>query len=160
MKKEVTYDVDLPNNNVYDEKCPIIYALDVIGQKWKLPIIWYLFKKDVTRYSELKKNIKGITNMMLSKCLKELELSQLITRKQYDIIPPKVEYSLTGRGKALIPTLNELYTWGNEQMEIEKNWLKTPPQTYIIFMTEVVLDGYDFFIICKNIRGFEMKADE
>ena len=120
MKNHQTYDVKLPGLNVYETKCPIIYALDLIGQKWKLPILWYLFQKDVTRYNELKRSVKGITNMMLTKSLQELEGHGLVKRVQYATIPPKVEYSLTARGRSLIPALDALYAWGQEQLELKR----------------------------------------
>jgi DNA-binding HxlR family transcriptional regulator len=56
--------------------------------------------------------------MMLTKSLRELEMNGLIMRKEYNSNPPKVEYSLTERGNALLPALNDLYTWGEEQMKI------------------------------------------
>ena len=118
MIKQQTYDVNLPGLNIYETKCPIIYALDLIGQKWKLPILWYLFQKDAIRYNELKRSVNGITNMMLTKSLQELEGHGLVNRVQYETFPPKVEYSLTERGKALIPALDALYAWGKEQLEI------------------------------------------
>lgn len=124
MTIEISYNPELPEGNVYETKCPIIYALDIVGQKWKLPIMWYLFQNESTRYNELKRKINGITNMMLTKSLKELEENQLILRKQYETIPPKVEYSLTERGKALLPTLNELYKWGEEQLKLAQDKIK------------------------------------
>ncbi|AKA70933.1 winged helix-turn-helix transcriptional regulator [Clostridium scatologenes] len=107
-------------NNIYETKCPLIYALQIIGQKWKLPIMWYLFENNFTRYNELKRKVKGITNMMLTKSLKELEEHNLIVRIQYETIPPKVEYALTERGKALLPALNELSIWGEEQLKLDE----------------------------------------
>lgn len=107
-------------NNIHETKCPLIYALEIIGQKWKLPIMWYLFENNFTRYNELKRKVKGITNMMLTKSLKELEEHNLIVRIQYETIPPKVEYALTERGKALLPALNELSIWGEEQLKLDK----------------------------------------
>lgn len=111
---------EFPVDNIYESNCPLLYALDIVGKKWKLPIMWYLAQDEKTRYNELKRKLKGITNMMLTKSLKELEEHQLIIRTQYDSIPPKVEYSLTERGKALLPTLNELTIWGEEQMRLDK----------------------------------------
>lgn len=61
-------------NNIYETKCPRIYALEIIGQKWKLPIMWYLFENNFTRYNELKRKVKGITNMILTKSLDELSI--------------------------------------------------------------------------------------
>jgi len=121
MDNDMNSNTEFPNDNIYETQCPVIYALDIVGQKWKLPIMWYLLKKDATRYNELKRKVKGITNMMLTKSLQELEAHKLIVRTQYETIPPKVEYSLTERGKALLPSLNELSAWGKEQIEIDKS---------------------------------------
>lgn len=116
---KIKYSVKLPDENIYDSDCPILYALNIIGQKWKLPILWQLMSSDVTRYNELKRSLNGITNIMLTKCLRELEEHNLVKRVEYDTKSPKVEYSLTDRGKALIPTLNDLYTWGEEQYKLD-----------------------------------------
>jgi DNA-binding HxlR family transcriptional regulator len=96
--------------------CPVIYALNLIGGKWQIPIIWALSRHRVLRYQELKRNIGGITNMMLSQSLKELESNGLVTRVQYPEIPPRVEYSLTEAGLRLLPAIDELAKWGLEQM--------------------------------------------
>lgn len=120
MNNDMNCSEEFPIDNIYERKCPLIYALDIIGQKWKLPIMWYLFDNDFTRYNELKRKVKGITNMMLTKSLKELEEHNLIVRIQYETIPPKVEYALTERGKALLPALNELSIWGEEQLKLDK----------------------------------------
>lgn len=121
MKNNIDCDNEYPSKSIYETECPVIYALNIVGQKWKLPIMWYLFKNEYTRYNDLKRQVKGITNMMLTKSLKELEGHGLIYRKQYNVIPPRVEYSLTERGKALLPTLDALYDWGKEQIEIDKS---------------------------------------
>lgn len=119
MSTETSYDTEFHVDNIYEIQCPVIYALDIVGQKWRLPIMWYLARTEPVRYNELKRRIKGITNMMLTKNLKELEEHKLISRTQYETIPPKVEYSLTERGKALLPALNELYRWGEEQIKLD-----------------------------------------
>lgn len=110
-----------PSENIYEIQCPIIYALDILGQKWKIPILYYLIKHEATRYNQLKRAITGITNMMLTKSLRELENHNLITRIQYETIPPKVEYSVTERGKTLFSALHQLYLWGEEQLAIERS---------------------------------------
>mgnify|MGYP002863273512 CR=1 FL=1 len=102
------------DENIYDTDCPILYAMELIGQKWKLPILWYLHEKPTTRFNELKRRIPGITTMMLTKSLRELESCGLVNRRVYEVIPPKVEYSLTGRGKSLMPILDQLCEWGDE----------------------------------------------
>jgi len=92
--------------------CPLTYALDLIGGKWRLPIIWALSQNETLRYNELKRKIDGITNMMLSQVLKEMEGYGLVNREQFMEIPPRVEYSLTDAGKDLIPALVSLAKWG------------------------------------------------
>ena len=108
----------LPSNeNIYETDCPILYAMEIIGQKWKLPILWYIADKEVIRYNELQRKVVGITATMLTKDLRELENDGLISRKQYSTIPPTVEYSLTEKGKTLIPALDTLYQWADDQMK-------------------------------------------
>lgn len=96
------------------DNCPLTFALNIIGGKWRLPIIWALSKNGTMRYNELKRNINGITNMMLTQSLKELELDGIISRKQFMEIPPRVEYSLTDNGEELIPALKALADWGEK----------------------------------------------
>ena len=91
--------------------------MEIIGQKWKLPILWYIADKEVIRYNELQRKVVGITATMLTKDLRELENDGLISRKQYSTIPPTVEYSLTEKGKTLIPALDTLYQWADDQMK-------------------------------------------
>lgn len=96
------------------DNCPLTYALNLIGGKWRLPIIWALSKNGNMRYNELKRSIDGVTNMMLTQSLKDLELYGIINRKQYMEVPPRVEYSLTELGEELIPALKALASWGNK----------------------------------------------
>ena len=96
------------------DSCPLTLALNIIGGKWRLPIIWVLSKNGTMRYNELKRSIDGITNMMLTQSLKELESNDIINRKQYMEIPPRVEYSLTDNGESLIPALKALASWGKK----------------------------------------------
>lgn len=74
------------------DNCPLTFALNVIGGKWRLPIIWLLSKEGAVRYNELKRRIDNITNMMLTQSLKELESSGIVERQQFMEIPPQVEY--------------------------------------------------------------------
>lgn len=105
------------NENIYETKCPILFAMEIIGQKRKLPILWYIADKEVIRYNELQRKVVGITATMLTKDLRELENDGLINRKQYSTIPPTVEYSLTEKGTTLIPALDTLYQWADDQMK-------------------------------------------
>ncbi len=95
----------------------MIFALEIIGQKWKIPILWHLSEDGALHYSELKRKIFGITNLMLTKSLRDLEASGLIHRQQFDTNPPRVQYSLTERGKTLTPILKSLELWGKSQMQ-------------------------------------------
>jgi len=115
------------NKKVMDETyaeenllCPIRYAIDVVGGKWKLPIICMLASGLPTRYSSIKRKLMGVTNMMLSQSLKELEASGLVHRKQYNEVPPRVEYTLTDKGKSIIPPLKKLAEWSVGHMQEDK----------------------------------------
>ncbi|MDF2840870.1 MAG: transcriptional regulator [Clostridia bacterium] len=101
------------------DNCPLTFALNLIGGKWRLPIIWTLSKNGTMRYNELRRNIDGITNMMLTQTLKELELYSIIEREQFMEVPPRVEYSLTEDGKNLIPALKALANWGDKMKNKE-----------------------------------------
>ena len=121
MDNEVSYPIDNSLKNIYGGDCPILHALSIIGQEWKLPILWYLHEKENTRYNELKRRVPGITNIMLTKSLRELESAGLVARRVFDFIPPKVEYSLPPLGLQLMPALNELYKWGANHMANRSN---------------------------------------
>lgn len=97
------------NNKI---NCPVSYALSILDGKWKLPIVWIVGKEKIIRFNELKRKLVGVSNIMLSKSLQELEADHVIVRKQYNEIPPRVEYSLTNLGESLTPALNLLGEWG------------------------------------------------
>lgn len=89
------------------------YTLSLIGGKYKMIILYWLTEyKPVMRYNELKRCIGTISHKTLSLTLKELEGDELIVRHEYPQIPPKVEYSLSERGKSLIPILDKMCEWG------------------------------------------------
>jgi DNA-binding HxlR family transcriptional regulator len=90
---------------------PVELALEVIGGKWKMPILWRL-KEKPWRYGELKKSLGQITHKMLTEQLRELERDGLIHREVYQVVPPKVEYSLTPKGETTIPLIESLREWG------------------------------------------------
>lgn len=90
------------------------YTLSLINGKYKMTILYTLMEFGVVRFNEMKKYIGTISYKTLSATLKELEADRLIDRKEYPQIPPKVEYSLTARGKSLIPILDAMCAWGDE----------------------------------------------
>ena len=90
------------------------YTLSLISGKYKMTILYVLAEFDVVRFNEMKKYIEKISYKTLSATLKELEADKLVHREEYPQIPPKVEYSLTERGKSEIPILNAICDWGEE----------------------------------------------
>src|SRR5436190_16769867 len=100
---------------------PVRDALDILSGKWKLPIIIALSFGN-RRFSELGKQVNGITDKMLSKELRELEMNELVKRTVYDTVPVVVEYSMTPYGKTLEKLIEELQKWGlNHRKRIIKS---------------------------------------
>ena len=93
------------------------YTLSIINGKWKLLIIFYLSKYETLRYNELQRIIGKITYKTLSSTLKEMESDGLIHREEYPQIPPKVEYSITEKGKSLWPIIQGMCQWGAKYKE-------------------------------------------
>ncbi|MFA5299921.1 MAG: helix-turn-helix domain-containing protein [Lutibacter sp.] len=98
-------------------KCPITRTIDLIGGKWTFSII-YVLMNGTKRFKELERTVTGINTRMLVKELKALEQNGIIVRKVYAEVPPKVEYSLTERGKELNKVLVELKSWGIKHIEL------------------------------------------
>ncbi|NOY15356.1 MAG: helix-turn-helix transcriptional regulator [Gammaproteobacteria bacterium] len=96
--------------------CPIQAATEVIGGKWKAHILYHL-QGGTKRFNELKRLLPGVTQRMLTKQLRELEADQIIHRKIFAEVPPKVEYSITEFGLTLAPSLRALQEWGAEYLE-------------------------------------------
>ena len=90
------------------------YTMSLIQGKYKMFILYTLMDFGVVRFNEMKRYIRGISFKTLSATLKELEADGLVHREEYPQIPPKVEYSLTERGRSLIPILEQMCTWGEE----------------------------------------------
>ena len=91
--------------------CPVTYCVSIIGGKWK-PIILYLLSMGVSRFGIMLRGIEGISKQMLTKQLRELEAEEVIHRKVYPEVPPRVEYTLTEKGKSLLPVIAEMRKWG------------------------------------------------
>ena len=102
-------------NKVKKAHCAVDYAFQRIGGKYKGRILWVL-RDGCLRYGELNRAVVGITPKMLTQTLKELEADELITRKVYLEVPPKVEYSLTQTGEELIPFISQMRSWGEKKM--------------------------------------------
>lgn len=96
------------------EETGFSYTLSLINGKYKMTILYTLMEFGVVRFNEMKRYIADISYKTLSSTLKALEADQLIHREEYPQIPPKVEYSLTERGKSLIPILDGMCEWGDK----------------------------------------------
>lgn len=93
--------------------CPVKYALDVLSGKWTMYIMYILTENESIRFNELQRQVGGISALMLSRTLGELEANGLVLRREFNAIPPHVEYSLTELGRALTPALDSLGEWGH-----------------------------------------------
>ena len=100
--------------NKYSD-CPLEYALEILGGKWKLKVIWTIFRFKIIRFNKLKRELPGITDLMLTKILKLLVENNIILRTQFNEIPPKVEYSLTANGLKLVESLSNVRQWVQNQ---------------------------------------------
>jgi len=90
------------------------YTLSLINGKYKIIIIYCLAEYGVVRFNEMKRILPYISFKMLSTTLKELEADKLVYREEFTEIPPRVEYTLTKRGKSLLPLLDSMSQWGKE----------------------------------------------
>lgn len=95
--------------------CSVNYVFHCIGGKYKGRILWYLHEHKILRYGALKKILNGITTKMLTQTLRELERDNLVHRKVFHEVPPKVEYSLTTAGEELIPSIDALRAWADRR---------------------------------------------
>ncbi|MCE2615570.1 MAG: winged helix-turn-helix transcriptional regulator [Phocaeicola sp.] len=97
--------------------CPIRNILSRIGDKWSMLVLFTLEQSDCLRFKELQRNIPDISQKMLTATLKTLEADALLHRESYPEIPPRVEYSLTEKGRSLLPLIDELLTWATNNMD-------------------------------------------
>lgn len=93
--------------------CPVDLTLSVIGGRWPGLIIWTL-RNEAKRFNEIKRSLVTINDKMLSQTLKKLTEQGILIRKSYNSIPPKVEYSLSQKGKELLPVFDLMQEWGEE----------------------------------------------
>lgn len=100
--------------NTEDPQCPVKRALDLFSGKWNLKVLYELTKADSMRFGSLQRQIGGITNTMLSSTLKDLEEKGFLVRKQFNEIPPHVEYSLSEAGKDLYTVFIAMANWSQK----------------------------------------------
>lgn len=118
MKKDITTEeyIEIMSQREPDENCPVRRTLELLNGKWRTYVIFELCKKECCRFGELKKAIPKITNTMLTSTLRDLEEIGIVNRKQFNEIPPHVEYSLTEKGRKLTPVFLEIAKWGEENL--------------------------------------------
>jgi DNA-binding HxlR family transcriptional regulator len=97
--------------------CPVEGALDLIDGKWKGVVLYHLFEGTL-RFSEIRRRLPNVTQRMLTNQLRELEADGLIIRKIYPQVPPRVEYSLSTRGRTLKPVIKALKAWGDAHLGV------------------------------------------
>lgn len=121
MKKDLTPEEYLNRvlTTQVSERCPMRRTLELLSGKWRTHIIYALCTHPSCRFGELKKAVPGITNTMLTNTLRDLESFGIVRREQFNEIPPHVEYSLTEKGKALLPVFTELAKWGENHLDSE-----------------------------------------
>ena len=97
--------------DVSPESCPVTYCLSMIGGKWK-PVIIFCIANGVDRFGAMQRAVPGITKQMLTKQLREMEADDLISRKVHAVVPPRVDYALTDKGRSVLPIINQMRKWG------------------------------------------------
>ncbi|MBY3165702.1 helix-turn-helix transcriptional regulator [Rhizobium laguerreae] len=98
--------------------CTVEAVLNLIDGKWKGVVLFHLLEEEVLRFNELRRRLPNVTQRMLTSQLRELEADNLINRKIYPEIPPKVEYRLSQRGQSLEPVIRSLKAWGDVHLDI------------------------------------------
>jgi DNA-binding HxlR family transcriptional regulator len=96
--------------------CPMVLVQRILSGKWKILILWYLSYKPL-RFTEIKKKLPDVTQKMITQQLRSLEEDNLIYRKVFPVVPPKVEYGLTEVGKGIVPILEMMHKFGAEYFE-------------------------------------------
>ncbi len=117
MGKRKENSTNMLNESYIMESCNLTYAVCKIGGRWKLLILCKL-ENGKLRFSELRNQISGITERMLTLQLRELEKEALVKRTVHPEVPPRVDYELTDIAKELVPIWSQLSTWGAKHKEI------------------------------------------
>jgi DNA-binding HxlR family transcriptional regulator len=104
------------NERLLEERCVLNKVLTLIGKRWSAEIL-LLIENDVNRFSQLKENLSGVSDTVLSARLNSLLKSELLKKTVYQQVPVKVEYHLSASGKTLLPLLHGLCDWGKENVE-------------------------------------------
>jgi DNA-binding HxlR family transcriptional regulator len=97
--------------------CPLEYGFEIFGGKWKSRILCVLSTANIMRYTQIRRELSNITDAVLASMLKELLEDEMIARTQYNEIPPRVEYSLTDKGRSVLPIFQSICVWSRQQTQ-------------------------------------------
>jgi DNA-binding HxlR family transcriptional regulator len=100
--------------SAYDPRCPIGRTLDIIGERWTILILRDLLLRKTRRFQDFEESLQGISPTTLSARLKKLEEHGIVARRYYTEHPPRAEYALTDKGRALGPAMKALLDWGTQ----------------------------------------------
>lgn len=100
-------------------RCPLEYGLNIFGGKWKSRILCVLAVKDRLRYSDIRRDMVNITDAVLANTLKDLIAQGMVSREQFDEIPPRVEYQLTAKGESVLPILRSICRWSSNYINTD-----------------------------------------
>ncbi len=120
--------MDTKNVTIDPFICGLDATLRVVGGKWK-PLILYFLKTEPKRYGALKREVRGVSDKMLIQQLKELQAHGIVTRTDYQEVPPRVDYSLTPLGHSLIESMRSMCEWGDQNMDTVEAVLTTTKKT-------------------------------
>ena len=110
----------IPMKKLEERPDPVVHCLSLVGGKWKL-LILYVIKSGSNRFGAMQREIPGITKQMLTLQLRELEADGMLDRKIFAEIPPRVEYTITKRGRSLLPIIDAMKTWGEWDLAADDN---------------------------------------
>ena len=111
-----TYIDHVLEKNEREEDCPIRRVLELLSGRWRPQIIYTLYKHPACRFGQLQKAMPRVTNAVLTATLRDLERIGIVERRQFNEMPPHVEYSLTDKGCALLPIFYEMTVWGEKYL--------------------------------------------
>ena len=111
-----TYIDHVLEKNEREEDCPIRRVLELLSGRSRPPVIYTLYKHPACRFGQLQKAMPRVTNAMLTATLRDLERIGIVERTQFNEVPPHVEYSLTDKGRALLPIFYEMTVWGEKYL--------------------------------------------
>ena len=117
------------NSEKPKSNCPVERVIEVLGGKWKIVILFHLMD-GTKRFNELRRLMPDVTQRMLTRQLRELEEYDIVNRKVYAQVPPKVEYSLTDLGRSLDSILNDLHKWGVDNIHMTEQSVKKSTHHY------------------------------